>query len=231
MHFGHFSEAMDGAIYPDPAKYWDDLVRIYQEEIDAVAKLGCRFLQLDEVPLTLCCDQTNRGVARAQGEDPEKLIDTYIDVINRAIARKPKDMRVALHMCRGNMQGLWMGDGGYAPIAERLFGRLEVDAYLLEYDSPRAGDFAPLKYLRKGKMAFLGVVSTKKPALESSEEIQKRVEEAARYVPLEQLGICPQCGFGSSAMSKFNVLPNPMTQDLQQRKLARLLDAARRIWR
>jgi 5-methyltetrahydropteroyltriglutamate--homocysteine methyltransferase len=134
-------------------------------------------------------------------------------------------------MCRGNMQGLWMGDGGYAPIAERLFGRLEVDAYLLEYDSPRAGDFAPLKYLRKGKMAFLGVVSTKKPALESSEEIQKRVEEAARYVPLEQLGICPQCGFGSSAMSKFNVLPNPMTQDLQQRKLARLLDAARRIWR
>ncbi len=231
MHFGHFSEAMDRAIYPDPAKYWDDLVRIYQEEIDALAKLGCRFLQLDEVPLTLCCDDTNRGVAKRQGEDPEKLIDTYIDVINRAIAKKPKDMRVALHMCRGNMQGLWMGDGGYAPVAERLFGRLEVDAYLLEYDSPRAGDFAPLKYLRKGKMAFLGLVSTKKPAVESSEDIQRRIEEAARYVPLEQLGICPQCGFGSSAMSKFNVLPNPMTEDLQKRKLGLLLETAAKIWR
>jgi 5-methyltetrahydropteroyltriglutamate--homocysteine methyltransferase len=230
MHFGHFGEAMDRSIYPDPAKYWDDLVHIYQEEIDALAALGCRFLQLDEVPLTLCCDETNRGVARRQGEDPEKLIDTYIDVINRAIAKKPKDMRVVLHMCRGNMQGLWMGDGGYAPIAERLFGRLDVDGYLLEYDSPRAGDFAPLKYLRKGARAFLGLISTKKPALESADELKRRVDEAARYVPLEQLGLTPQCGFGSSAMSKFNVLPNPMTEDLQRRKLERMVQAAGRIW-
>jgi 5-methyltetrahydropteroyltriglutamate--homocysteine methyltransferase len=230
MHFGHFGEAMDRAVYPDPAKYWDDLVRVYQEEIDALGKLGCKFLQLDEVPLTLCCDDTNRGVAKKQGEDPEKLIDRYIDVINRAIAKKPKDMRVALHMCRGNMQGLWMGDGGYAPVAERLFGRLEVDGYLLEYDSPRAGDFAPLKYLRKGARAFLGLISTKKPALESADELKRRVDEAARYVPLEQLGLTPQCGFGSSAMSKFNVLPNLMTEDLQRRKLERMIETARKIW-
>ena len=230
MHFGHFGEAMDRSIYPDAGKYWDDLVRIYQEEIAALAALGCRFLQLDEVPLTLCCDQTNRSVAKRQGVDPEKLIDTYIDVINRAIAKKPKDMRVVLHMCRGNMQGLWMGDGGYAPIAERLFGRLDVDGYLLEYDSPRAGDFAPLKHLRKARMAFLGLVSTKKPAIESIQELQRRVDEAARYVPLEQLGLTPQCGFGSSAMSKFNVLPNPMDEDLQRRKLERMVEAAGRIW-
>lgn len=230
MHFGHFGEAMDRSIYPDPAKYWDDLVRIYQEEIDALAKLGCRFLQLDEVPLTLCCDDTNRGVAKKQGEDPEKLIDTYVDVINRAISRKPKDMRIALHMCRGNMQGLWMGDGGYAPIAERLFGRLKVDAYLLEYDSPRAGNFAPLKHLPKGRSAFLGLVSTKRPALESADELRKRLDEAARHAPLEQLGLCPQCGFGSSAMSKFNVLPNPMTEEIEKRKLARLLEVAETVW-
>lgn len=231
MHFGHFGEAMDRKVYPDPAKYWDDLVRVYQQEIDALAKLGCRFLQLDEVPLTLCCDKTNRGVAQQQGEDPEKLIDLYIDVINRAIAKRPKDMRVALHMCRGNMQGLWMGDGGYAPIAERLFGRLEVDAYLLEYDSPRAGDFAPLRYLGKGRMAYLGLVSTKRPELESQDSLRRKVEEAARHVPLEQLGLCPQCGFGSSAMSKFNVLPNPMTEDLEKRKLGLLLETAEKIWK
>ena len=231
MHFGHFGEAMDRSIYPDPAQYWDDLVRIYQEEIDALGKLGCKFLQLDEVPLALCCDETNRGVAMRQGEDPEKLIDTYIDVINRAISRKPKDMRVALHMCRGNMQGLWMGDGGYAPIAERLFGRLKVDAYLLEYDSPRAGDFQPLKYLPKGAMAFLGLVSTKRPEVESSDSLERRIDQASKYVPVEQLGLCPQCGFGSSAMSKFNVLPNPMTEDLEKRKLGRLMEVAQEIWR
>ena len=135
-----------------------------------------------------------------------------------------------LHLCRGNMQGLWMGEGSYAPIAERLFGGLDVDAYLLEYDSPRAGDFQPLRHLPRGKMAFLGLVSTKRPALEDADALRRKVDEAARHLPLEQLGLCPQCGFGSSAMSQFNVLPNPMTEDLQKRKLARLLETAQRIW-
>lgn len=230
MHFGHFGAAMDRSIYPDAARYWDDLVRIFREEIASLGALGCKYVQLDEVPLTLCCDETNRAIARAQGEDPEHLIDTYIDVIDRAIAERPADMRVALHMCRGNMQGLWMGDGGYAPIAERLFGRLNVDAYLLEYDSPRAGDFAPLRYLPKGKMAFLGLMSTKHPAVESVDSLRQRIDAAAQVVPLEQLGLCPQCGFGSSAMSKFNVLPNPMTLELQRAKLTRLMESAERIW-
>lgn len=231
MHFGHFGEAMDRAIYPDPVAYWDDLVRIYREEIAALADLGCRMVQLDEVPLTLCCDEANRGIARRQGEDPDKLVDTYIAAINRAVAGRPKDMRIVLHLCRGNMQGLWMGEGSYAPIAERLFGGLDVDAYLLEYDSPRAGDFQPLRHLPRGKMAFLGLVSTKRPALEDADALRRKVDEAARHLPLEQLGLCPQCGFGSSAMSKFNVLPNPMTEDLQKRKLARLVETAQAIWR
>ena len=187
-------------------------------------------LQLDEVPLTLCCDETNRAIARNQGEDPEKLVDMYIDVINRALAGRPADMRIALHMCRGNMQGLWMGDGGYAPIAERLFSRLDVDAYLLEYDSPRAGDFQPLVHLSAGKVAFLGLISTKNPAIESADELRRRIDEAAKFVPLDQLGLCPQCGFGSSAMSRFNVLPNPMTIGIETRKLGRMMEVAEKVW-
>jgi 5-methyltetrahydropteroyltriglutamate--homocysteine methyltransferase len=123
-----------------------------------------------------------------------------------------------------------MGDGGYAPIAEKLFNRLEVDAYLMEYDSPRAGDFAPLRHLPKGKRAYLGLVSTKNPAVEPADALRRKLDEAARYAPAEQLGLCPQCGFASSAMSKFNVLPNPMTPALQRAKLARLLEVAGRAW-
>lgn len=230
MHFGHFGEAMDRNVYPDPAQYWDDLVQIYREEITALGKLGCQFLQLDEVPLTLCCDHDNRRIARRQGEDPEKLVDLYIDVINRAVAGRPKNMRIALHLCRGNMQGLWMGDGSYAPIARRLFQDLDVDAFLLEYDSARAGDFQPLRFLPKGKMAYLGLVSTKQPAIEAADDMRRRLDEASRFASMDQLGLCPQCGFGSSAMSKFNVLPNPMTADLQKQKLERLLEVAGKVW-
>jgi 5-methyltetrahydropteroyltriglutamate--homocysteine methyltransferase len=231
MHFGHFGDAADRSVYANMDDYWRDLVAVYREEIAALAKAGCRLLQLDEVPLALCCDDTNRGIARDHGEDPDKLVDRYIRVVNDAIAGRPKDMRVILHLCRGNMQGLWMGHGGYEPIAERLFNELDVDAYLMEYDSPRAGDFQPLKHLPRGKIAYLGLVSTKKPALEPADELKRRLDEASKFAPLERLGLCPQCGFGSSAMSKFNVLPNPMTIDLEKRKLARLIEVAEAVWR
>jgi 5-methyltetrahydropteroyltriglutamate--homocysteine methyltransferase len=230
MHFGHFGESFERHAYPDVGAFFDDLIAIYRSEIAELARSGCTFLQLDEVPLALLCDETNRGIARAAGEDPDRLVDAYIDLVNRAVAGRPPTMRIALHLCRGNMQGLWMGDGGYAPIAEKLFTALDVDAYLLEYDSPRAGDFAPLRHLPKGKMAFLGLVSTKNAALEPVDDLRRRLDEAARFAPLEQLGLCPQCGFASSAMSKFNVLPNPMTSELQQRKLARLLEVASASW-
>ena len=231
MHFGHFGDAADRSVYANMDDYWRDLVAVYREEIAALAKAGCTLLQLDEVPLALCCDDTNRGIARDHGEDPDKLVDRYIRVVNDAIAGRPKDIRVILHLCRGNMQGLWMGHGGYEPIAERLFNELDVDAYLMEYDSPRAGDFQPLKHLPRGKIAYLGLVSTKKPALEPADELKRRLDEASKFAPLERLGLCPQCGFGSSAMSKFNVLPNPMTIDLEKRKLARLIEVAEAVWR
>jgi 5-methyltetrahydropteroyltriglutamate--homocysteine methyltransferase len=230
MHFGHFGACFDRAVYKDLDAFFDDMIAIYRAEIADLARRGCTVLQLDEVPLTLLCDETNRAIARQQGDDPDRLVDVYIDLVNRAIAEKPANMRVALHLCRGNMQGLWMGDGGYAPIAEKLFNALKVDAYLMEYDSPRAGDFAPLRHLPKGKTVYLGLVSTKKTAVEPADDLRRKLDEAAKFVPAAQLGLCPQCGFASSAMSKFNVLPNPMTPDLQRQKLARLLDVAEKSW-
>lgn len=230
MHFGHFGECFDRKAYDSLEAFFDDMIDIYRAEIADLAERGCTFLQLDEVPLTLLCDETNRGIAKAQGDDPDKLVDLYIDLVNRAIIGRPKSMRVALHLCRGNMQGLWMGDGGYAPIAEKLFNQLNVDAYLMEYDSPRAGDFAPLRHLPKGKQAFLGLVSTKNPAVETADALKRKLDEAAKYAPADQLGLCPQCGFASSAMSKFNVLPNPMTPALQRAKLARLVEVAGQSW-
>ncbi len=230
MHFGHFGAAADKSIYPDMEAYWADMAAVYRQEIAALGEAGCTLLQLDEVPLTLCCDDTNRRIAQENGEDPEALIGRYIDAINEAVADRPRDMRVLLHLCRGNMQGLWMGDGSYAPIAERLFGETDVDGFLMEYDSPRAGDFAPLRYLAPGKIAYLGLVSTKNPAVEAKDDLKRRLEEAARHTDMSRLGLCPQCGFGSSAMSKFNVTENPMTLDIEKAKLARIVEVSREVW-
>jgi 5-methyltetrahydropteroyltriglutamate--homocysteine methyltransferase len=230
MHFGQFKDAVDRTIYPDVEQYWDDLVAVFRQEVVELCAAGCRFLQLDEVPLALLCDQNIRDLASSEGDDPERLISRYVDVLNRAVAERPADMTVAMHLCRGNMEGLWMGDGGYAPIAESLFGRCDVDAYLLEYDSPRAGDFAPLRFVPKGKRAYLGLISTKKTGIESAEDLVRRIDEAQRFAPLERLGLCPQCGFSSAAMSKFAVLPNPVTADIQRAKLARLMEVGERVW-
>ena len=155
----------------------------------------------------------------------------YIDVLNRAIAGRPADLTIGMHLCRGNMEGLWMGDGGYAPIAEALFNRCDVDAFLLEYDSPRAGDFAPLRHVPAGKRAYLGIVSTKNPEIEiMSMSLMRRIEEAQKYAPMDRLGICPQCGFSSAAMSKFAILPSKVTADIQTLKIERLVEAGTKAW-
>jgi len=226
LHFGQFKQDA----YPDQTRFWDDLVAIYRLEIGELYDAGCRYLQLDEVPLPLLCDETIREIARSEGYDPEALVDLYIDAINRVVADRPADMTVAMHLCRGNMEGLWMGDGGYAPIAERVFQRCEVDAFLLEYDSPRAGDFAPLRHLPGDKRAYLGLVSSKKPAIESSDELVKRLDEAAKHTSMDHLGLCPQCGFGSAAMSKFAILASPMNEELERAKLSRLVEVGTRAW-
>jgi 5-methyltetrahydropteroyltriglutamate--homocysteine methyltransferase len=230
MHFGQFKEAVDAKVYPDIEKYWDDLIAVFKQEITELYAVGCRYLQLDEVPLALLCDDKIRAVAKGEGEDPDKLAARYIDVLNRAVADRPADMTIGMHLCRGNMESLWMGDGGYAPIAEALFNRADVDAFLLEYDSARAGDFAPLRHLPAGKRAYLGIISTKNPALEPVDELMHRLDEASRFAPMDRLGICPQCGFASAAMSKFAVKPSKLTPDLQTLKIQRLIEVGQRAW-
>jgi 5-methyltetrahydropteroyltriglutamate--homocysteine methyltransferase len=230
MHFGQFKDAVDPKVYPDVEKYWDDLIAVFKQEIAELYAAGCRYLQLDEVPLALLCDRNIRALAKSEGDDPDKLVDRYIDVLNRAVAGRPADMTIGMHLCRGNMESLWMGDGGYAPIADALFNRSDVDAFLLEYDSPRAGDFSPLRHLPAGKRAYLGIISTKNPALETVDELLRRLDEASRSAPMERLGICPQCGFASAAMSKFAVKPSKLTTDLQTQKIERMLEVGQRAW-
>ncbi len=230
MHFGHFKDAVDPKVYPDVDAYWDDMVAVFQQEIKDLYAAGCRYLQLDEVPLALLCDNNIRALAKSEGDDPDQLVSLYVDVLNRAVAGRPADLTIGMHLCRGNMESLWMGDGGYAPIAEALFERCDVDAYLLEYDSARAGDFAPLRHLPAGKRAYLGIISTKNPALESPDDLLRRLDDAARYAPMERLGICPQCGFSSAAMSKFAVLPSKVTTDIQTLKIELMVDVGRRAW-
>ncbi len=230
MHFGQFKDAVDPTVYPDVEEYWDDMIAVFQQEIAELYAAGCRYLQLDEVPLALLCDDKIRALAKSEGDDPDKLVARYIDVLNRAVAGRPADMTIGIHLCRGNMESLWMGDGGYAPIAEALFNRSDVDAFLLEYDSPRAGDFSPLRHLPAGKRAYLGIISTKNPALETPDELLRRIDEASRFAPMERLGICPQCGFASAAMSKFAVKPSKVTTDLQTQKIELLLDVGQRAW-
>lgn len=230
MHFGQFKDAVDRNVYPDVEQYWEDMITVFRQEIDELNAVGCRYLQLDEVPLALLCDPNIRALAKQEGDDPDQLVRRYVDIFNRAVAERRDDMTIAMHVCRGNMESLWMGDGGYAPVAEVLFRDCDVDAYLLEYDSPRAGDFAPLRYLPAGKRAYLGLISTKNPALESSDDLMRRLDEAAKYAPMARLGICPQCGFASAAMSKFAVMPSKVTTDLQTLKIERLLEVGQRAW-
>jgi 5-methyltetrahydropteroyltriglutamate--homocysteine methyltransferase len=230
MHFGQFKDAVDRKVYPDVEAYWTDMVAVFQQEIKELYAAGCRYLQLDEVPLALLCDDKIRALAKSEGDDPDELVSLYIDVLNRAVAGRPADMTVAMHLCRGNMEGLWMGDGGYAPIAEALFTRCDVDAFLLEYDSRRAGDFVPLRHLPATARAYLGIVSTKNPELESADDLMRRIEEAASFAPMERLGICPQCGFASAAMSKFAVLPSKVTTDIQTLKIERMVEVGHRAW-
>ena len=203
--------------------YLNDIAGIYRDEIAALAKLGCKYLQVDEVPLAVLCDPKNQEVVRARGEDPQRLIDDYIDLMNAALRDRPFDMTACVHLCRGNA-GHGQADGGYDPVAERLFQRLDFDGFFLEYDTPRAGDFQPLRYVPKNKTVVLGLMSTKQKALEPLDELKRRVGEAAKFVDMERLCLSPQCGFASSAEV------NRFTVDDEERKLAHLVSAAREIW-
>jgi 5-methyltetrahydropteroyltriglutamate--homocysteine methyltransferase len=228
-HMGHFDDVFTG-VYSSREEYLAVLVSIYRAEIADLADAGCEFLQLDEVPVALLCDPNIQDMARRAGCDPEELFDDYIAATNEAIAKKPSTMKVAMHLCRGNQAGRWMGDGGYAPAADRLFNNARVSAYLMEYDTPRAGDFQPLRYLPAGKLAYLGLVSTKNPETESKDELVRRLEEASKFAPIEQLGLTTQCGFGTVGTGVNTGRPNPMTADTQRAKLERMIEVAEQVW-
>jgi 5-methyltetrahydropteroyltriglutamate--homocysteine methyltransferase len=224
VHFRGGRKAISEAAYPDMAEFYADLGRIYSEEVTALAKGGLTYLQLDEVNFAYLCDPKLREQVRGIGEDPERLPHTYARLINSAIAGRPKEMTVTMHLCRGNFKSGWVAEGGYDPVAEVLFNEIEVDGYFLEYDTPRAGTFAPLRFVPKGKTIVLGLVTSKKGALESADELKRRIDEAAKYVPLDQLALSPQCGFSST------VEGNRISVEEEIRKLERIVQVAHEVW-
>ena len=200
MHFYRFTDW--GSAYDGAAAFFRDLGQVYQAEIADLAKAGCRYVQLDEVAVAILCDPAARAKVKAQGGDPDALVDLYIDAINAAVAGRPNGMVVGVHVCRGNYKGMYLSEGGYDSVAERFFARTNVDHFLLEFDTPRAGGFAPLRFVPKGKGVVLGLVSSKTPQLETMDTLKKRADEAARYVDAARIGISPQCGFASTMGGK-----------------------------
>ena len=224
MHFFRGAECADRKVYPNLADFWSDLLAVYKEELHELGRLGARYLQIDEVPLAMLCDARVRERARAMGQEPDALVIRYIDAINEVIAARPAGMTVGMHLCRGNFRSRWMAAGGYDTVAERLFNRTKVDAFFLEYDTPRAGDFAPLRFVPANKIVVLGLISTKTPILEQKDSLKRRIAEAARFVPLERLALSPQCGFAST------VAGNVLSAEDQTRKLGLVVEVAREVW-
>jgi len=224
MHFRGGRRAIDATAYPEIGDFYADLGRVYAEEIADLGRAGLTYLQIDEVNLAYLCDPKLREQVRSIGESPEGLPATYAKLINAAIAGRPPGMTICMHLCRGNFQSAWVAEGGYDPIAEILFNEIGVDGYFLEYDTPRAGSFAPLRFLPKGKTVVLGLVTTKKGALEKPEALIRRIEEAERYVALDQLALSPQCGFSST------VEGNRITLQDEIAKLHLVVDVARQVW-
>lgn len=224
VHFRGGRKSIDIAAYPDMDEFFADLVACYRAEIAALYTAGCRYLQLDDTNLAYLCDPKMRDAAKERGEDPDELPRTYANLINRVIDNQPDDLTVGIHLCRGNYRSTWFAEGGYEPVAEVLFSTINVDTYFLEYDDERSGDFAPLRFVPDNKMVVLGLVSSKIPTLETQVELITRIEEAARYMPLANMGLSPQCGFSSTHHG------NAMTPDDQWRKLELVVNTAKTVW-
>jgi 5-methyltetrahydropteroyltriglutamate--homocysteine methyltransferase len=205
--------------------FFTDLATAYKDEIKALYDAGCRYIQLDDTNLAYLCDPKMRAAAKDRGEDPNALPHTYADLINSVIADRPDDLTIGIHLCRGNYRSTWFAEGGYEPVAEVLFNEIKVDAYFLEYDDERSGDFAPLRFVPSSKKVVAGVMSSKVAELESEAFLTDRIKEASKYMPLENLCISPQCGFSSTHHG------NQLTEDDQWRKLERLVRVAEVIWK
>jgi 5-methyltetrahydropteroyltriglutamate--homocysteine methyltransferase len=223
-HFRGGRAGIDIEAYPDLEEFFADLARCFTEEIDALYDAGCRYVQLDDTNLAYLCDEKMRQGVIERGDDPDELPRSYAELINAAIGGRPDDLVVGVHLCRGNYRSTWFASGGYEPVAEVLFNELDVDTYFLEYDDERSGDFAPLRFVPAGKTVVLGLVSSKLGALESSDDLKRRVDEAAVHVPLDQLCLSPQCGFSST------IHGNEITVDDQWAKLRLVVETAEAIW-
>jgi 5-methyltetrahydropteroyltriglutamate--homocysteine methyltransferase len=224
MHYRGGRAAIDDKVYPDLGRFWQDLGSVYADEIAALHALGCTYLQLDDTSLAYLNDPAQRDYITGLGGSGESQHLTYISTLNAALKEKPAGMTVCTHMCRGNFRSSWVASGGYDHVAEALFGALAVDGFFLEYDDARSGGFAPLRFVPKGKMVVLGLVTTKKGALEKKDELKRRIDEAAKYVPLEQLCLSPQCGFSST------VEGNALSIDEEIAKLRLVVETAREVW-
>ena len=224
MHFWRGRSFAEPGVYGSAPAFFEDLGRVYRAEIAELAQAGAQYVQLDEVALAVLCDPAARENVKANGLEPEDLVGLYVDALNGAVADRPPGLVVGVHMCRGNFKGKYLAEGGYDSVAERLFGSANVDHFLLEYDTPRAGDFAPLRFVPKTKGVVLGLISSKTPTLEPLDLLKRRVAEAARYVDGERLALSPQCGFAST------VAGNPIAEADMRAKLALVVEGARSIW-
>jgi 5-methyltetrahydropteroyltriglutamate--homocysteine methyltransferase len=224
LHFRTGRAGVDKAAYPEMADFFADLAAVFRQEIAQLAAAGCTYLEIDDVNFAYLCDPKMREGVKKIGEDPDKLPSLYANLINECIKERPANMSVCTHLCRGNFRSAWVAEGGYDPVAEVLFNELKVDGYFLEFDTPRAGNFAPLRYMPIGKKLVLGLVSSKSGELEKPDDLKRRIDEASKLVPLDQLGISPQCGFSST------VLGNKLTIDDQIAKLQLVVQVAKDVW-
>jgi 5-methyltetrahydropteroyltriglutamate--homocysteine methyltransferase len=224
LHFRYGREAVPEAIYPSMDDFYRDLGASYRKAVRAFADAGCRYLQLDEVNLTYLCDPNLRKQVTARGDDPDKLPMIYADMINAAISDIPSDMTISMHLCRGNFRSTFVASGGYEPVAEILFNTIKVDGYFMEYDTERAGGFEPLRFVPKGKTVVLGLVTSKAGQLESRDALKRRIEEAAKFVDIEQLALSPQCGFASTEEG------NVLAEEEQWAKLRMIVELADEVW-
>jgi 5-methyltetrahydropteroyltriglutamate--homocysteine methyltransferase len=225
VHFRGGREAINRAAYPTLEPFFADLGEAYHKAVGAFGAAGCRYLQLDEVNIAYLCDPEQIVQLNARGEHVENLLGTYAAMLNRAIAGKPEGMVISMHLCRGNFRSTWVASGGYEPVAEVLFNEIAADAYFMEYDSDRAGGFEPLRFVPRGnKIVVLGLITSKSGALETKDDLKRRIDAAAKYLPLEQLALSPQCGFASTEEG------NTLTEDEQWAKLSLCVEVAREVW-
>jgi 5-methyltetrahydropteroyltriglutamate--homocysteine methyltransferase len=224
VHYRGGAAAVDPSVYPDKDEFWSDLTSAYADQVKAVAELGCTYLQFDDTSLAYLNDPQQRATMAERGEDAEHLHEQYIRHINEALADRPQGIAITTHMCRGNFRSSWVAEGGYDFVAEALFNELGVDGFFLEYDDARSGGFEPLRFVPPGKLVVLGLVTTKRGELEQKDELKRRIEEASKHVPVEQLCLSPQCGFSST------VEGNQLSYEQEVAKLRLIVEVADEVW-